>query len=156
MLYFTILFVFNEKCDSLFKVVCIQFFLTFFFTCDVSFFFYRCCLFLFWILPISFNRQVLPRNLLFVDLYMYSFEMRRMWFRIKWDWQPASRKPNLAACGVSGRSVILSFNFNCNFFKRHSVIVQLQKRSVIFLTKELKKEQNYVLESPNSKTFSFR
>ena len=46
MLYFTILFVFNEKCDSLFKVVCIQFFLTFFFTCDVSFFLYRCCLFL--------------------------------------------------------------------------------------------------------------
>ena len=62
----------------------------------------------------------------------------------------------MAVCGVSGRSVILSFNFNSIFFKRHSVIVQLQKRSVIFSPKEMKKELNYVLESPNSKTFSFR
>ena len=46
----------------------------------------------------------------------------------------------MAGGGVSGRIVILSFNFNCNFFQRHCVMVQSQKRCVIFSTKELQKE----------------
>ena len=57
----------------------------------------------------------------------------------------------MAACGVSGRRVILSFNFSYNFFQRHCVIVQSQKRCVIFSPKELQKEQNDVVESPNAK-----
>ena len=62
----------------------------------------------------------------------------------------------MAACGVSGRRVISSFNFNCNFFQRHCVIVQSQKRCVIFSPKELQKEQDDVVESPKTKSFSFR
>ena len=57
----------------------------------------------------------------------------------------------MAACGVSGRRVVLSFNFSYNFFQRHCVIVQSQKRCVIFSPKELQKEQNDVVESPNTK-----
>ena len=57
----------------------------------------------------------------------------------------------MAACGVSGRRVILSFNFSYNFFQRHCVIVQSQKRCVIFSPKELQKEQNDVVESQNAK-----
>ena len=60
----------------------------------------------------------------------------------------------MAACGVSGRTVISSFNFNCNFFQRH-VIVQSQKRRAIFSSKELQKEQDNVVESPKTKSFSF-
>ena len=48
---------------------------------------------------------------------MYSFRTRRMWFWIK-DWQSVSRKPKMAAYGVSGRRVILSFNFNSVFFPK--------------------------------------
>ena len=33
------------------------------------------------------------------------------------SWQSASRKPKLMTCGVSGRRVILSLNFNSNFFQ---------------------------------------
>ena len=57
----------------------------------------------------------------------------------------------MAACGVSGRTVVLSFNFSNNFFLRHCVIVQSQKRCVIFSPKELQKEQSDVVESPNTK-----
>ena len=57
----------------------------------------------------------------------------------------------MAACGVSGRRVILSFNFSYNFFQRHCVIVQSQRRCVIFSPKELQKEQNDVVQSPNTK-----
>ena len=57
----------------------------------------------------------------------------------------------MAACGVSGRRVILSFNFSYNFFQRHCVIVQSQRRCVIFSPKELQKEQNDVVESPTTK-----
>ena len=57
----------------------------------------------------------------------------------------------MAACGVSGRTVVLSFNFSNNFFQRHCVIVQSQKRCVIFSPKELQKEQSDVVESPNTK-----
>ena len=59
----------------------------------------------------------------------------------------------MASCGVSGRRVILSFNFSYNFFQRHCVIVQSQRRCVIFSPKELQKEQNDVVESPNTKRF---
>ena len=52
---------------------------------------------------------------------------------------------------VSGRRVILSFNFRYNFFQRHCVIVQSQKICVIFSPKELQKEQNDVVENPNAK-----
>ena len=62
----------------------------------------------------------------------------------------------MAACGVSGRRVKSSFNFICNFFQRHCVIVQSHKRCVIFSPKELQKEQDDVVESPKSKRFSFR
>ena len=68
----------------------------------------------------------------------------------------ASRKPNMAACSVSGRRVILSFNFIGNSFQRHCVIVQSQKRRVMFSPKELQKENNDVVESPKTKRFSFR
>ena len=53
----------------------------------------------------------------------------------------------MAACRVKETTVILSFNFNCNFFQRHCGIVKLQKRCVIFSPKELEKDQNYVVES---------
>ena len=43
----------------------------------------------------------------------------------------------MAACGVRGRRVTLSFNFNRNLFQRHCVLVQPQKRPVIFSPKEL-------------------
>ena len=43
----------------------------------------------------------------------------------------------MAACGVSGGRVTLSFNFNRNLSQRHCVIVQPQKRCVIFPPKEL-------------------
>ena len=66
-----------------------------------------------------------------------------------------TRKPKMAACGVSGRR-ILSFNFNCNFFQRHCVTVQSQKRYVIFSPKELQKEEDDVVESQKTKSFSFR
>ena len=59
----------------------------------------------------------------------------------------------MAACGVSGRRVISSFNFNCNFFQRHCVIVQSQKRCVIFSPKELQKEQDDVVESSKTKFY---
>ena len=59
----------------------------------------------------------------------------------------------MAACGVSGRRVILSFNLSFNFFHRHCVIVQSQKRCVIFSPTELQKEQNDVVESPNTKKY---
>ena len=62
----------------------------------------------------------------------------------------------MAACGVRGRRVISSFNFNCNFFQRHCVIEQSEKRCVIFSPKELQKEQGDVVESPKTKSFSFR
>ena len=80
---------------------------------------------LFLILLISFYKQVLLSSLFFLDPYMYSFRTRRMWFWIK-DWQSVSRKPKMAAYGVSGRRVILSFNFNSIFFQSHCVIVQSQ------------------------------
>ena len=54
----------------------------------------------------------------------------------------------MAACGVSRRKVILSFNFNCNFFQR---LAQSQKTCVIFSLKELQKEQDDVVESPKKK-----
>ena len=56
----------------------------------------------------------------------------------------------MAACGVSGRRVKSSFNFNSNFFQRHCVIAQSQKRCVIFSPKDI------VVESPKSKNVSFR
>ena len=59
----------------------------------------------------------------------------------------------MAACGISGRRVILSFNLSFNFFQRHCVIAQSQKRCVIFSPKELQKEQNDVVESPNTKKY---
>ena len=69
----------------------------------------------------------------------------------------ASKKPNMAAsCGVSGRRVELSFNFSCNLFHRHGVIVQSQKRCVMFPSKQLQKEQDNVVESPKTKKMSFR
>ena len=86
-----------------------------------------CCFQLFSSLLISFNKQVLLRNLLILDLYIYRFEMRKMWFCIKWDWQSNSRTPKIAACGNSGRRVQSSFNFNCNFFQRHCVIMQARQ-----------------------------
>ena len=86
---------------------------------------------------------------------MYSFKMTRMWFWIKQDWQSASRKQKTEVYGVSERRVTLSFNFSCNFFQRHCVIVQPWKRCVIFSPKELQKEQNDVVESPKTKSFSF-
>ena len=46
----------------------------------------------------------------------------------------------MTACGVGGKKVILSFNFSHNFFQKHGVIVQSQKRYVIFLPKELQKK----------------
>ena len=61
----------------------------------------------------------------------------------------------MAACGVSGRRIILSFNLGCNFFQIHCVIVQPQRRCVIFSPKELQKEQNDLIESPKIKSFSF-
>ena len=72
---------------------------------DATFF----CMFL--ILLICFNKQVLLKNLFFLELYMYSFRMRRMWFWNKQGWQLASRKPMMTACGVSGRRAESSFNF---------------------------------------------
>ena len=60
-------------------------------------------------------------------------------------------KLKMAACGVTGRRVILSFNFSYIFFQRHCVIVQSQKRCVIFSPRELQKQQNDVVESPNAK-----
>ena len=60
-------------------------------------------------------------------------------------------KLKMAVCGVSGRRVILSFNFSYIFFRRHCVIVQSQKKCVIFSPKELQKEQNDVVESPHVK-----
>ena len=62
----------------------------------------------------------------------------------------------MAACCVSGRRAVSFFNFNCNFFQRHCVIVQSEKRCVIFSPKELQKEQHDVAESPKTKRFSFR
>ena len=62
----------------------------------------------------------------------------------------------MAACGVSGKRVILSFNFSCNFFQRRCVIVQSQKRCVMFSPKELQKEQNVAVESPKTKKFFFQ
>ena len=82
---------------------------------------------------------------------MYSFEIRRKWFWIQQDWQSALRKPEMAAYGVSGRKVILSFNFSCNFFQTHCVTVQSQKGCMIFSPKELHKEQDDVVESPKTK-----
>ena len=69
---------------------------------------------------------MLLRNLRFLDLHVYSFEFKKMWFWIKWHWQSASRKPKMAACGVNGR-VIFSFNFSCNFFPRYCVIINHRK-----------------------------
>ena len=66
--------------------------------------------------------------------------MKRMWFWIKYDWQSTLRTPTMTACGVGGKRVILSFNFSHNFFQKHGVIVQSQKRYVIFLPKELQKK----------------
>ena len=60
----------------------------------------------------------------------------------------------MAACGVSGRRVILSFNFICNFFQTHLDFVQSQKRCAIFSPKELQKKQNDAAESPKTKSFS--
>ena len=79
-----------------------------------------------------------------------------MWFWIKQLWRSASRKPKMAVCGVSGRRAILSFNFSCIFFQRHCVILQSQKRCVIFAPKEMQKEQDEVVERPKTKRFSFR
>ena len=62
----------------------------------------------------------------------------------------------MGACGDSGRRVILSFNFKCNFFQRHCVIVKSQKRCAIFSPKELQKELDDVVESPKTKIFSLR
>ena len=62
----------------------------------------------------------------------------------------------MAACGVSVRKVIFSFNFSCNFSQEHCVIVQLQKKCVILLPKELQKDRNDVVESSKTKSFSFR
>ena len=53
----------------------------------------------------------------------------------------------MTACIVSGRRVKSSFNFNCNFFERHCVMVQSQNRRVIFSPKELQKEQDGDVES---------
>ena len=66
------------------KVVCLQFF-PLSFLCDGSLFSFTdvTYFFMFLILLMSFNEQVLLRNLLFLDLYMYSFEIRRTWFWIK-------------------------------------------------------------------------
>ena len=58
----------------------------------------------------------------------------------------------MAACSVSGRRVILPSNSNCNFFQRHCIIVQTQRRCVIFSPKELQKEQG-VVESQRQKVF---
>ena len=62
----------------------------------------------------------------------------------------------MEACDGSGRRVISYFHFNFIFFPRHCVIVQAQKRCVMFSPKELKKEQNVVVESPKTKRFSFK
>ena len=55
----------------------------------------------------------------------------------------------MAAFGVSGRRVMSSFNFDCNFFQRHCVILQSQKRCVTFSLKELQNEQDDAVESPS-------
>ena len=62
----------------------------------------------------------------------------------------------MPACCNSGGKVTLFFNFNCNFFQRYCVIVQQQKKCVIFSPKKLQKEQNDVVESPKTKRISFR
>ena len=62
----------------------------------------------------------------------------------------------MAACDVIERRVKSSFNFNSNSFQRHCVIVQSQKRCVVFSPDELQKEQDDIVESPKSKSFSLR
>ena len=61
----------------------------------------------------------------------------------------------MAVCGVRGRRIKSSFNFNCNFFQRHCAVVQSQKRCMIFSPKELQNEQDDVAVK-TSKRFSFR
>ena len=48
----------------------------------------------------------------------------------------------MSTCGISGGRVKSSFNFKYNFFERHSVVAQLQKRCVIFSLKKLQREQD--------------
>ena len=62
------------------------------------------------------------------------------------------KKPKMAAGGVSVRT----FNFSSNFFQKHWVIVQSQKRCGTFSQKELQKKQDGVAGSPKTKSFSFR
>ena len=62
----------------------------------------------------------------------------------------------MATCGVSGRRVILSFNFNCSFSKDIALLYNQRKDIVIFSPKELQKEQADVVESPRIKSFSFK
>ena len=62
----------------------------------------------------------------------------------------------MAACCVSGKTVKSSFNLNCNFFQRHCVIAQSQKRCVLFSPKELQEEQDDVVLSPKSNSISFK
>ena len=53
----------------------------------------------------------------------------------------------MVVCGVSGRRVILSFNFSCNFY------CAITEKMCDISPKELQKEQNDVVESPNTKRF---
>ena len=61
----------------------------------------------------------------------------------------------MAACGDSGRRVTLFFNFSCNFYQRHCVVLRSQKRCQIVSRKELLKEENDVVES-QKKRFYFQ
>ena len=62
----------------------------------------------------------------------------------------------MSTCGVSGGRVKSSFNFKYNFFEKHCVFAQSQKRCVMFSLKKLQWEQDDGVESPKSKGFSFR
>ena len=71
----------------------------------------------------------------------------------------------MSTCGISGGRVKSSFNFKYNFFERHCVVAQSQKRYVIFSLKKLQREEDRGweggggeegVESPKSKGFSFR
>ena len=62
----------------------------------------------------------------------------------------------MAVCDVSGRRVILSFNFSCNFFQSIVLLYNHRKDVWYFHQKKLQKEQNDVVESPKVKSFSFR
>ena len=47
----------------------------------------------------------------------------------------------MAACGVSGRRVISSFNFNCNFFPKTLCYCTITEKMCDISPKELKKEK---------------